>query len=283
MIVRWTVPIVAVALVALCLGADEVKPPKNLPCFPGAVYRKAVSSVDGWTGIAGVVTLPTIAFDEGRTNPKKPGQYLDNPSVYLGGRSVTATGSQEIDAGLTWEVVREPDGTVSPSPQGVPTVLAQQGLAQRPGPGRPLLPPRRHRPPDLPHDRAGQAHDRRRPARPRRRRHRRGSRSRSSSKPISTFEQTFDAPGFGPGARQEFKRVNAIDQVGNEGKPVQPTGTRIAGAAWQACALFRGDEAVPFTPARFTDMRCPTPAAVEVTPHHAEAGGESITIAPSAE
>ncbi|MCS2951608.1 hypothetical protein NXX54_26070 [Bacteroides sp. BFG-638] len=36
-------------------------------------------------------------------NTKKPGQFLDNPSVYLGGNM----GDQETDFGLAWEVIRE--------------------------------------------------------------------------------------------------------------------------------------------------------------------------------
>src|SRR4051812_35819408 len=107
----WTFRLFIVTmLMSAALALAEVPPAASLPCFPGAYYRKAVSSVDVWTGIDGVVTLPTPAFDEARRNPKKPGQYLDNPSVYVGGRA----GETEIDAGVTWEIVRLPDGRGSP-------------------------------------------------------------------------------------------------------------------------------------------------------------------------
>ncbi len=38
-------------------GSKEVAPAKDVPCFPGAYYRKAVSSLDVWTGIGGIVKL----------------------------------------------------------------------------------------------------------------------------------------------------------------------------------------------------------------------------------
>src|SRR5699024_650473 len=61
---------------------DEVGPPNTRECFPGAYYRKVVSSRDDWIGIEGTVILPEITFDEERINPEKPSQYLDNPTVY---------------------------------------------------------------------------------------------------------------------------------------------------------------------------------------------------------
>lgn len=89
------------------------------PCFQGAYYRKAVSSKDVWLGIGGTVVLPEIIFDENRKNPAKPGQYLDNPSVYLGGNM----GGQETDIGLTWEVVKE-NGVVSPGKKSFSPIYA---------------------------------------------------------------------------------------------------------------------------------------------------------------
>ncbi len=58
-----------------------------MPCFAGAYYRKAVSSFDTWTGIAGFVKLGTPQFDEKRVRAEDKNQYLDNPSVYMGGNA----------------------------------------------------------------------------------------------------------------------------------------------------------------------------------------------------
>jgi hypothetical protein len=89
--------------------------------------------------------------------------------------------------------------------------------------------------------------------------------------------QEFDAPGFGPGRVQQFKRVNAIDQVGREGKDVDPTHTTVNGAVWREVTLLRGADRLPMTPERFTDMRCPGPQYFKVEP--ADKGGERIDIA----
>lgn len=88
---------------------NEILPVAQRRCFEGAYYRKLVSSHDYWRGIEGTVILPAIVFDEDRKHPKKPGQYLDNPSIYVGG----SMGNQETDIGLTWEVVREENGQIS--------------------------------------------------------------------------------------------------------------------------------------------------------------------------
>ena len=88
---------------------DEIKPQASVACFAGAYYHKAVTSKDLWLGIGGTIKLPTATFDEDRKNPSKPGQYLDNPSIYLGGNM----GGQETDIGLTWEVVKDEQGNIS--------------------------------------------------------------------------------------------------------------------------------------------------------------------------
>jgi hypothetical protein len=78
---------------------------------------------------------------------------------------------------------------------------------------------------------------------------------------------------------QQFKRVNAIGQSGNEGRPAQPTRTSVSTATWHAVHLLRGERRLPMTPPRFTDMRCPDPALVRVEPAaDPSAGGETIML-----
>ncbi|MGI8467772.1 MAG: hypothetical protein ACR2N3_04900, partial [Pyrinomonadaceae bacterium] len=84
----------------------EVAPAAVIPCFPGAYYRKAVSSFDSWTGIAGMVKLGTPTVDENRLGAETK-QPLDNFSVYMGGN---AGGNYEVDAGLTWEFTNDDAG-----------------------------------------------------------------------------------------------------------------------------------------------------------------------------
>lgn len=232
---------------------NEVLPEAQKPCFAGAYYRKLVSSHDYWRGIEGTVVLPTIVFDEERKHPKKTGQYLDNPSIYLGG----SMGNQETDIGLTWEVIKEENGQVSKSRKAF----------------RPFL---------------------------RRTEHESGQKSIFENAPAQKeyywypgeevkmsllliadkkvrfvvegagkkFERDFACDGYLLSAVGEFKRVNAIDQVANEGKPVQATKTKVLNAEWKETNLFRLIKneivAVPFKKTRYTEMMCPSASNFEV-------------------
>lgn len=247
---------------------NEVRPPASQPCFAGSYYRKTVSSNDVWLGIGGTIVLPTITFDENRKNPNKPGQYLDNPSVYLGGNM----GGQETDIGLTWEVVKE-NGVVSKERKAF----------------RPFM---------------------------RRTKHISGQAANYSNAPAEDayywypgetvtislqlitdyqlkfivegngkrYETDYECAGYKKGNIGEFKRVNAIDQVSNEGKPAQPTKTKVENAVWNESYLFRLDNdkvvKAPLHKGRFTDMRCPDSIYIYVktTDEEEKKGGETITI-----
>lgn len=87
------------------LFADKITNEKGvepLKEFTGAIYHKVCSSRDFWLGIEVIVTLPTFIGDEKRTGVNPWGsendiRYLDNASVYLGGNC-----EKECDVGLTW-------------------------------------------------------------------------------------------------------------------------------------------------------------------------------------
>ena len=248
---------------------NEKLPESHVPCFQGAYYRKIVSSQDKWIGIKGKVTLPSIEFDESRKNDAKPGQYLDNPSVYMGG----SMDGQETDIGLTWEVIKYEDGTVS-----------KERLAFRPF--------------------------------FRRTDHKSGEKDIWIYAPASKefywypketvemsvevvadkkvkiivkgagkhFEQIFDCAGYTLNGLGEFKRVNAIDQVRNEGRPAQPTKTTVSGAKWEYTTLIRRENGnrleFPMHQRRYTDMRCPQVSFFDINQSKQEfqLGGEEINI-----
>ncbi|MCA5004383.1 hypothetical protein [Sphingobacterium bovistauri] len=248
---------------------NEVKPKAHYPCFPGAYYRKAVSSKDLWVGVKGKVTLPTIIFDESRKHPNKSGQYLDNPSVYMGG----LMDKQETDIGLTWEVIKYEDGTVSKERKAF----------------RPFF---------------------------RRTDHKSGQKSIWVNAPASKeyywypgeevemsvevvadgmvkivvdgagkrYEDTFECAGYTLDGIGEFKRVNAIDQFRNEGKPAQPTKTIVKDAKWEYTTLIRQENGkrldVPMHTGRMTDMRCPEIKFFNIitTEANASKGAEVINI-----
>ncbi|PKM61446.1 MAG: hypothetical protein CVU97_07165 [Firmicutes bacterium HGW-Firmicutes-21] len=81
----------------------EILNPETPALFGGAWYHKVVSSRDIWWGIEGTITLPevTIKRYEGNYNSEldvdPAGKNLDNPSVYMGGSAIN-----ESDVGLSF-------------------------------------------------------------------------------------------------------------------------------------------------------------------------------------
>lgn len=248
----------------------EVKPVASKSCFAGAYYRKLVSSVDVWGGIGGRVVLPTITFDPSRVNPAKPAQFLDNPSVYMGGNM----GGQETDIGLTWEVIRDESGAVTADRRAFRPFLRRTAHA---GSGQAAL-----------YENA--------PAEARYYWYQ-GEEVTMSVKIVANgilrltvegagkkFEKNFEAGGYTLVGKGEFKRVNAIDQVANEGKPVQATKTKVVAAEWKNSYLYRivnGNLVeTPFHDGRYTDMRCPSANNFSIysTQDDRSKGGEKIEI-----
>lgn len=249
--------------------ANEILPVAQKPCFEGAYYRKLVSSHDYWRGIEGTVVLPRIEFDQQRVHAKKPGQYLDNPSIYLGG----SMGNQETDIGMAWEVIKEENGQVSKERKAFRPFLRRTG-----------------------HESGQLAVFENAPAQkayywyP-------GEEIKMSLVLVADkkvrfvvegagkkFEREFDCDGYLLKDVGEFKRVNAIDQVGNEGKPVQATKTKVLNAEWKATNLYRLVDgkltAVPFKKTRYTEMMCPAVKYFDVKASKVQvaAGAESLTI-----
>lgn len=241
-------------------AAGEVAPAASIPCFQGAYYRKAVSSFDVWTGIIGVVKLGMPKTDEERLNQTTK-QPLDNFSVYMGGRA----GNQEIDAGLAWEFTVDENGKKSERRNAFRPFWRNETWNSAPaekqfyyypgetvqmavlvaGPGKLRL-------------------------------------VIADAAQKKVFQTEFDAKGFQPNVPRQFKRVNAIDQFSNEGKPAQATKAQITGAEWLQTILLRGAGAeakqLPMDKTRFTDMRCPNEANIVVTTTDAAKGAEKIDI-----
>lgn len=249
---------------------NEVRPSQSLPCFDGAYYRKVVSSSDRWLGIGGVVVLPHITFDEGRKNPNKPEQYLDNPSVYLGGNM----NGQETDIGLTWEVIRDDNGQVTADRRAFRPFLRRAAYAATSQPATYENAPAQSQYYWYPGDSVEMAVELLED----------GKLRFTVDGEGKHYEQDFDCDGYILGGVGSFKRVNAIDQVGNEGKPVQPTKTKVTGARWKKTYYFRSYEdkviKVPVHDHRFTDMRCPDKKFFNITASEDDlaVGAEAVDI-----
>ncbi len=241
-------------------AAGEVVPAASIPCFPGAYYRKAVSSFDVWTGIAGLVKLGTPKVDENRLGEQTK-QPLDNFSVYMGGN---AGGKSEVDAGLSWEFTLDENGKRSARRNAFRPFWRTKTWNSAPDekqfyfyPGETVQMAVLVAGPNK-------------------------LRLVISDGKSKTFQTEFDAEGFAPNIPRQFKRVNAIDQVANEGKPVQPTRAEIIGTEWLNTVLLRGAGAdakqIPLDKTRYTDMRCANESHIVVTTTDAAKGAEKIDI-----
>lgn len=254
--------------------AGEVKPAASKPCFAGAYYRKLVSSTDDWLGIEGVVVLPYIKFDENRKHPAKAMQYMDNPSVYFGGNM----DEQETDIGLTWEVIKDEKGNVTKDRRAFRPFLRRNEYKD----GQPAVFENAPAKPEFywyP-----------------------GEEVKMSVKLVADktlrftvagagkkFERDFACNGFTLGGKAEYKRVNAIDQVGNEGRAVTDTKTQVMNAVWKNTNLYRlvakNTIVVPFHSGRYTEMMCPSPKFFKVK-HSAQdlaTGAETLSISGNGE
>lgn len=250
---------------------NEASKPYTPNCFPGAIYRKVVSSKDYWLGIETTVTLPEFIPDPVRFDDSKLSYFLDNSSIYLGGNSY-----KESDVGLTWSIGYENRGDSYPSDRGIAFrpfwryITSLENCKNNncyknadatkfefyyypgdkirmsvfsPSPGYlqmriELLELTTH--PDYVNKRAhyGLGDD---------------------------FQRVFISnpfPSAGMGDMPaEFKRVNAIDQVSNEAKPTINTNAKVLEAIWHEVYLYRkiNDEIVkvPMTDNRAAYMICP--------------------------
>jgi hypothetical protein len=246
---------------------DEISPAVTLSCFQGAYYRKAVSSVDNWLGVEGKVILPTLVYDLTRENPNKPGTYLDNASIYLGGTS----DGQETDIGMTWEIIKDVNGNISTERKAFRPFMRRTSHKS----GQPAI--YKNAPAEskyywYPGDTITMGIVLTDP----------GKLLFTVSGSGKKFQEIFDVAGYQYTLKAQFKRVNAIDQVSNEGKPIQVTSAKVLGAKWLNAFLYRyyKSEAlkVPFHSKRYTDMRCPDSSNFEIAIPSENQSAESINI-----
>ncbi|MDD3036048.1 MAG: hypothetical protein PHO93_03955, partial [Candidatus Saccharimonadaceae bacterium] len=284
--------------------SDEAKRPAIPNCFPGAVYRKVVSSRDWWLGIEGVATLPAFTPDPVRFDDSKLSYYLDNPSIYMGGNA-----SYESDVGLTWSIGYPSRGASSYTRSGIAFrpfwryIHFEDGKSKNtyhnsdvndleyyyfPGdkirisvisPERGYMQMRIELLAETTIEKYVM--------------------QRELFELGSDYNRVFTTPLFpspGMGAmKAEFKRVNAIDQVANEGKPTLNTDAKVEGAIWHEVYLYRKIDdviyRVPMTGDRSAKMACPSGHNVNgdfskaiitgTAGVDAALGGETITLTPN--
>ena len=101
--------------------------------------------------------------------------------------------------------------------------------------------------------------------------------------PSDFYSPLFHSQGHGV-LPAEFKRVNSIDQFGNEGYHAKMTQATVSEALWHETYLYRKMEGkvykVPMNKSRQVSMICPSEAAIQVKSLDDSKGSESITIHP---
>ncbi len=288
---------------------DEVLPPLPPKCFMGAWYRKVVSSKDNWIGIEGTIKLGEFIPDEnrfgsdGRISAKR---FLDNPSIYMGGFA-----DSESDAGLGLNVsytsndfsneldhsspkiayrpfwryiysdIVEDKFNVTRKTVNSWNVCDEKKLENYYFPGDTIkmlvVSPIKDylqliikvvEPTTI----------------------EKYVKIREKYQLKDNLPQDFYSPLFyskGHGNKiAEFKRVNSIDQFGNEGLVVKKTNSVVTEAEWKEVYLFRKINnkivKIPFIKKRQSEMSCPYSNAftITATPENLDKGGELISIHP---
>lgn len=292
--------------------ANEVEKPVAPNCFLGAWYHKQFSSKDYWEGIEGTITLPNV--DLKRFNGQK---NLDTPSIYMGGHA-----KYESDVGLSYMtgLIKE-DGKDVITPGGIafrpfwryitddfdnidvgsydfdndrfynasnltPNQSTSNCYAHYSGkfseyyylPGDKVKIIVKYPKKDFMQlivelievSTLEETIEKRK--------------KYGWSNPKTFISPIFSSPEDHETNLKEFKRVNAIDQSGNEGKPTIVTESNVLNAKWESVYLYRyiNDELVkvPFNNSRSDVMNCPYPEGFKIEDFNEETGGSIVNIIP---
>lgn len=282
----------------------EVATPQTPPCFLGAWYRKVFSSYDSWRGIEGVITLGEFTPDDARFNLDGKGRYMDNPSIYMGGKS-----EAESDAGLGlnlsytssdtsgeltlaspkiayrpfWRYIyKEADdvnGNVRRREVNSWNISEPKSLCYYYFPGDTIEMAVYSPLPDYLQLRIRVLEV----TKIEKYVNLRKSYNLPDDKPLDFYSPIFYSKGHAKQAA-EFKRVNSIDQFGNEGYHAKNTKATVSRAVWHAVYLYREINGklmrVPFDSKRQVSMICPNEKAIHVEVLDKETGSEAVTIHP---
>ncbi len=284
--------------------SDEKFSCEDQKCFPGAWYRKIVSSEDKWLGIEGVIQLGEFKPDPKRFNLDGLKRYMDNPSVYMGGKALL-----ESDAGLSlnltyldsdtykslnlsapklcwrpfWRYIykqaEDINGNVLRNEVNSWNISEPQSLIYYYFPGD-IIRMKIYSPiPDYLQLRIELVKETDIPKYVELRK----KYNLKDNKPSDFYSPIFHSEGHGK-MDAEFKRVNAIDQYGNEGLSAKDTEAFVSKATWYETFLYRKIDGtiykVPFNKNRQTSLICPSKEAVNVLSINDDLGAESIEIHP---
>lgn len=246
---------------------DEEPKPITPRCFSGSIYRKVVSSRDYWLGIEALITLPEFIPDPERIDSTAKNYFLDVSSIYMGGNA-----ESESDVGLAWRTgYRSYDSKE----------LSKEAITFRPF-WRYITETHQNFYCDLnphefefyyyPGDTIRMSVYSPKPGFMQMRieliKETENQKYKNERKKYNLdknfnhvfFTSYFPSKGMGV-VKSEFKRVNAIDQTYNEGKPTINTNSLVKNVIWHEVYLYRKIDGslykVPFTKSRSASMTCP--------------------------
>lgn len=274
-------------------------------CFLGAWYRKVYSTKDKWLGIEGTITLGEFIPDEKRFGTDNRVIYernLDSPSIYMGGFALS-----ESDAGLGWNIGYQYKGQELELNYGTPKVayrpfwryiysevididtnvkrnnvnswnvsnvedfdfyyfpgdkITMSVYAPIPNYLQlriELLEPTKIEKYAKIREGFG-----------------------LKDKPRTFYSPLFFSEGHGV-VEAEYKRVNSIDQYGNEGFVVKETNAKVLDSVWENTYLFKEIDGVVYRvlydKTRKIEMACPNQESFDI--EYIGDTGEKITIKPN--
>lgn len=282
----------------------ETFPGEPQRCFAGAWYRKVMSAQDAWLGMEGLIRLGEFTPDEKRFDLDGLGRYMDNPSVYMGGNA-----GHESDAGLGLNLTylssdtREPldlsapklayrpfwryiyddavdiDNNVTRKSVNSWNIAEPEALMYNYFPGD-LLRMKIYAPiPDYLQLRIEVVE----PTTIERYVKLREAYGLPDGKPRDFHSPIFISEGHAT-HDAVFKRVNSIDQFGNEGHGAKATDATVSEATWKETWLYRERKGaivkVPFSAERQRAMACPREDAFTIRALDQDLGAETIAIHP---
>ncbi|WP_264229989.1 DUF5011 domain-containing protein [Acholeplasma laidlawii] len=304
--------------------ADEKPAPGPLPVFQGAYYHRVSTAKDKWVGIEAEFTLPMPDINRYQTsyndslNMDPNSRNLDNPSIYMGGQA-----SHESDVGLSLKtvLVKSSGGSMAVSVgsyafrpfwryissydydiggydrangryYAVSSASAQSTKTKNmignwdfmdtqyyylpgdrlrmvlyaPKPGYLQLQIEVIEKSTLQYSIDVRAYN-------------------EWKDPENFISPVFASPGHGGTVDALFKRVNAIDQVANEGKPVHPTTSLVNEMVWHNVYLHRNINGtmyrVVMNESRTTSMSAPQASYFTTSAIDHVTGGQTVKIHPN--
>lgn len=283
---------------------NEIFPEGKQKCFAGAWYHKVMSSRDKWLGIEGVIRLGEFIPDDKRHNHDDFGRYMDNASVYMGGNAV-----EESDAGLGMNLTYLTDdvsaelgldapklayrpfwryiyketidfkGNIKRQAYNSWNVSEPKSLCYYYFPGD-LLRMKIYSPVDNYLQLRIEVIETTKIEKYVKLREKYNL---VGNKPKDFYSPLFISQGHGS-SLAEFKRVNSIDQFGNEGYFAKDTDAMVKEAIWQETFLYRQINnslyKIPFSTDRQKVMTCPSDKAFTIKALDDNLGAEKIIIHP---